>query len=109
MKCTGRDVGSVFASSVDLLFSLTLASRMHPRRSRSGSVRLSGLERHVDEERADGDPSDVLFREEEGFSLRPKKPNFYLDENYILFAIGLLSQVEPEKALNIAKKYLKQI
>jgi uncharacterized protein (TIGR01319 family) len=51
----------------------------------------------------------VLFREEEGFSLKPKKPDFYLDENYILFAIGLLSQVEPEKALNIAKKYLKQI
>jgi len=51
----------------------------------------------------------VLFREEEGFSLKPKKPSFYLDENYILFAIGLLSQVEPEKALKIAKKYLIQI
>jgi uncharacterized protein (TIGR01319 family) len=51
----------------------------------------------------------VLFREEEGFTLKPKKPNFYLDEYYILFAIGLLSQVEPEKALNIAKKYLKQL
>ncbi len=51
----------------------------------------------------------VLFREEDGFSLKPKKPNFYLDEDYILFAVGLLSQVEPEKALNIAKKYLKQV
>ena len=51
----------------------------------------------------------VLFREEEGFSLKPKKPNLYLDEHYILFAIGLLSQVDPEKALNIAKKYLKHL
>jgi len=51
----------------------------------------------------------VLFHEEEGFSLKPKKPYFYLDEDYILFAIGLLSQVEPEKALNIAKKYLKRL
>jgi len=51
----------------------------------------------------------VLFRKEDVFSLKPKKPKFYLDEDYIFFAVGLLSQVEPEKALNIAKKYLKRI
>lgn len=51
----------------------------------------------------------ALFREEDAFSLKPKNPRFYLDEHYILYAVGLLSQVEPKKALNIAKKYLKQI
>jgi uncharacterized protein (TIGR01319 family) len=51
----------------------------------------------------------VLFRKEDVFSLKPKKPEFYIDENYIFFAVGLLSQVEPKKALNIAKKYLKRI
>ena len=51
----------------------------------------------------------ALFREEDVFSLKPKNPRFYLDEHYIFYAIGLLSQVEPKKALNIAKKYLKQI
>ncbi len=51
----------------------------------------------------------VLFRKEDMFSLKPKKPKFYIDENYIFFAVGLLGQVEPKKALNIAKKYLKRI
>ena len=39
--------------------------------------------------------------------LNPINPDFLLDEEYILFAIGLLSQSEPDKALKIAKKYLK--
>ncbi len=51
----------------------------------------------------------VLFREENSFALKPRAPEFYLDEQYILYAVGLLSQVEPKKALNLARKYLKQI
>jgi len=51
----------------------------------------------------------VLFREEDPFSLKPENPRFYVDEQYVLYAVGLLSQVEPDKALNIARKYLKQI
>ncbi len=51
----------------------------------------------------------ALFREEDAFSLKPKNPRFYLDEHYIFYAVGLLTQVEPKKALNIAIKYLKQI
>jgi uncharacterized protein (TIGR01319 family) len=51
----------------------------------------------------------ALFREENPFILKPKNPKFYVDEKYILYAVGLLSQVEPEKALSLAKKYLKQI
>jgi uncharacterized protein (TIGR01319 family) len=51
----------------------------------------------------------VLFREENPFVLKPRSPQFYLDEQYILYAVGLLTQVEPGKALLLAKKYLKPI
>lgn len=51
----------------------------------------------------------ALFREEEPFILKPRDPKFCIDEQYILYAVGLLSQVEPEKVLNLARKYLKQI
>jgi uncharacterized protein (TIGR01319 family) len=39
--------------------------------------------------------------------LKPRKADFYVDEKYIMFAIGLLAQYEPKKALRIIKKYLK--
>jgi uncharacterized protein (TIGR01319 family) len=51
----------------------------------------------------------VLFREENPFILKPRKPDFYLDAEYILYAVGLLSQVEPKKALSLARKYLKKL
>jgi len=51
----------------------------------------------------------ALFREDNPFVLKPKTPKFYLDKQYILYAVGLLAQVEPEKALLLAKKYLRPI
>jgi uncharacterized protein (TIGR01319 family) len=51
----------------------------------------------------------VLFREAQPFVLRPENPKFYIDEQYLLFAVGLLSQSEPAKALALARKYLKKI
>jgi uncharacterized protein (TIGR01319 family) len=51
----------------------------------------------------------VLFLEENPFILKPKAPEFFIDEQYLLYAVGLLAQVEPEKALLLAKKYLKPI
>jgi uncharacterized protein (TIGR01319 family) len=51
----------------------------------------------------------ALFDEANPFVLKPRSPRFYLDEQYILFAVGLLAQVEPEKALLLAKKYLQPI
>jgi len=51
----------------------------------------------------------ALYREENPFILRPKEPEFYVDEEYILYAVGLLSQIEPKKALSLARKYLKRI
>jgi uncharacterized protein (TIGR01319 family) len=50
----------------------------------------------------------TLFSPEEPFSLRPKNPNLYTDARYCLFAVGLLSERLPEKALRIAKRYLKK-
>ena len=51
----------------------------------------------------------ALFQKENPSILKPREPRLYLDERYILFAVGLLSQVEPGKALNLAKKYLKPL
>ncbi len=39
-------------------------------------------------------------------SLRPRAPRFLIDREYLLYACGLLSQVEPEAALELALKYL---
>lgn len=41
--------------------------------------------------------------------LKPKAPRFLLDKRYILFAVGLLSLSEPEKALRIFKKYVTEL
>ena len=50
----------------------------------------------------------ALFDEKNPWSLKPKKPLAFLDSNYIIYGIGLLSRVFPDQALRIAKKYLKQ-
>jgi uncharacterized protein (TIGR01319 family) len=66
-----------------------------------GPVIFSGNRRKILEQ--------SLFREEEPFSLKPENPALYIDEEYILFAVGLLSQVAPEKAIRLARKYIRQI
>lgn len=48
----------------------------------------------------------ALFHADNPFSLKPKSPDFYIDRNYILYGVGLLSDVEPLLALRTAKKYL---
>jgi uncharacterized protein (TIGR01319 family) len=42
-------------------------------------------------------------------SLRPIDPEFFIDDCYILFAIGLLAEVSPAKALRIMKRYLRKV
>ncbi|MEG1922860.1 MAG: glutamate mutase L, partial [Clostridia bacterium] len=53
-------------------------------------------------------PKDLLkfaeFSEENSESLRPKKPNYYIDKKYIYAAMGLLSSEFPDVALRILKK-----
>lgn len=59
------------------------------------------------------DPRRVLggavFSQDAPNILKPQAPQFYLDSRYILFAIGLLAQSDPVKALRIIKKYLVKI
>lgn len=42
-------------------------------------------------------------------SLRPLQPDMFIDERYIMFAIGLLAEEHPGKALRIMKKSLKKV
>jgi len=51
--------------------------------------------------------SGVIADSDHTYLLKPRKTDFYIDEKYIMFAIGLLAQSEPKKALRIMKKYLK--
>lgn len=49
------------------------------------------------------------FAKDSPESLRPINPKFFIDESYILFAIGLFSDICPTSALRIMKKHLKKI
>jgi uncharacterized protein (TIGR01319 family) len=51
----------------------------------------------------------ALLNESNPIVLKPKKPKLYIDEKYLIYAVGLLSKVAPTKALRIAKKYLREI
>jgi len=53
--------------------------------------------------------SGVIADPDHLYLLKPKKPDLYIDEKYIMYAIGLLALSEPRKALRIMKKYLKPI
>lgn len=53
--------------------------------------------------------SGALFSQSAPEILKPQSPAFLLDEKYILYAVGLLAQSEPEKALRIVKKYLRRL
>ena len=48
----------------------------------------------------------VLFSTKSSDVLRPKAFDLYVDHRYALYAMGLLSQIEPEKALRIMKKVI---
>ncbi|MDR0814048.1 MAG: glutamate mutase L [Oscillospiraceae bacterium] len=60
-----------------------------------------------------GNPGIVLsgaVREEADIeSLMPKKPGFLIDREYILFAVGLLGEDEPEAAFEIGARYLERL
>lgn len=51
----------------------------------------------------------ACFNEANPESLRPVAPDFFVDESYILFAVGLLAEVSPQKALKIIKRHLKRL
>jgi len=39
--------------------------------------------------------------------LRPKNPRLFVDASYLLYAVGLLSQSQPDLAVRIFKKYMR--
>ncbi|MEC9488672.1 MAG: methylaspartate mutase accessory protein GlmL [Halanaerobium sp.] len=51
----------------------------------------------------------VLYDEGRPEVLAPKRPRFFLDRDYLLAAIGLLGEIAPRSALQICKKYLKEV
>jgi len=53
--------------------------------------------------------SAALYNPAQPDILKPIKPRFLVDEQYILYAVGLLSQSDSEKAFKLAKRYLKEI
>jgi uncharacterized protein (TIGR01319 family) len=53
--------------------------------------------------------SKALFNENHPESLKPKNPSFWVDEKYILYAVGLLGQSDPQKAFQLAGRYLKKL
>ncbi len=59
------------------------------------------------------DPKRVLetarYNEKEPYILKPKSPRFFLDTEYIMYAGGLLSTVNPEKAFLFLRKHIKEV
>jgi uncharacterized protein (TIGR01319 family) len=51
----------------------------------------------------------ALYDEKKPHLLKPQKPKLFIDKKYIMFAMGLLSKVSPQKALRILKKYLCEV
>jgi len=51
----------------------------------------------------------ALFSERKPWSLKPNSPAAFLDSDYLLYAMGLLSAEHPDAALRIMKKHLKPI
>ncbi|NLL21526.1 MAG: MutL protein [Firmicutes bacterium] len=51
----------------------------------------------------------ACFDEKTPDSLRPMNPNFYVDECYILYAVGLLAEEYPSTVLKIIKKHLRKV
>ena len=58
-------------------------------------------------------PYEILKKVEYSLSkpleLRPVRPHYLLDADYIFAAMGLLSEIDPLLALKIMKKHLKKI
>ncbi|MBQ8264710.1 MAG: glutamate mutase L [Oscillospiraceae bacterium] len=53
--------------------------------------------------------SGAVKRSGDDTKLLPRSPDFYLDSSYIMFALGLMAESEPVKALRIFKKYIRKL
>lgn len=48
----------------------------------------------------------AVFKSAESMVLKPLSPRFYIDQKYILAAMGLLREIAPSAALRMLKKYM---
>lgn len=53
--------------------------------------------------------NECKYNIEETQSLKPQNPDFYIDEQYIMSAMGLLSMINKDMAIRIMKKNLKKV
>lgn len=53
--------------------------------------------------------SGALFNKEQAQYAKPRKPHFFLDSQYIMASMGLVAKVDPEAALEIMKKNLREV
>lgn len=53
--------------------------------------------------------AEALFDPSDPLSLRPAAPTLFVDGAYCLYAIGLLAEVEPTVAFNVARSYLRRV
>jgi len=51
----------------------------------------------------------AIYDRNNPFVLKPRNPKMYIDSEYILFSIGLISQVLPEASEEIAANYINQL
>jgi uncharacterized protein (TIGR01319 family) len=50
--------------------------------------------------------AETLYRPNDPFSLKPENPRFLIDDQYLLYAVGLWAESRPDLALGLAQKYL---
>ncbi len=60
-------------------------------------------------EKSEGILKGSMFDSKEPFSLRPTTPDIYVDSLYVMAAMGLLAEKDPEKALRILKRSIKKV
>jgi len=51
----------------------------------------------------------VIYSNDEPFILKPKNPTFYVDKEYIMFAIGVISEIYKDKSMSLVEKYINKV
>lgn len=50
-----------------------------------------------------------LYSDTSPLLLKPRSPQFLIDSKYIMYAVGLLEEIDHEKAFRLGKKYIAEI
>ncbi|MEW6081730.1 MAG: methylaspartate mutase accessory protein GlmL [Bacillota bacterium] len=52
---------------------------------------------------------EALYHDSDPLALRPKTPRLFVDRSYVLWAVGLLDEVDSDRALRILRRYLVEV